>query len=96
MKPKLTKSDLASAVALACGLPRDLAVRAVDTAVTSITHALAQGEDVRITGFGTFRTRTRPERQVRNPRTGQVSLAPESRLVRFVPGNGLRDAMRLE
>lgn len=93
MKPKLTKSDLATAVALACDLPKDLAVRAVDTAVKSITHALAQGEDVRITGFGTFRTRTRPERQVRNPRTGQVMVAPESRLVRFAPGGVLRDAV---
>jgi DNA-binding protein HU-beta len=96
MKQKLNKSDLAAAVALACGLPRDLAVRAVDTTVTSITHALAQGEDVRIIGFGTFRTRTRPERQVRNPRTGQLSLAPEARLIRFVPGSALRDAVKQE
>lgn len=96
MKQNLTKSDLAAAVALACGLPRNLAVRAVNTTVTSITHALAQGEDVRITGFGTFRTRTRPERQVQNPRTGRFSVAPESRDVRFVPGSALRDAVKLE
>lgn len=93
MKQKLTKTDLVEAVALACDLPKDLAVRAVDTAVKSITHALAQGEEVRITGFGTFRTRTRPERQVRNPRTGQVMVASESRLVRFSPGSALREAV---
>ena len=94
MKQKLTKADLAAAVALACGLPKNIAARAVDTAVISITQALAQGEDVRITGFGTFRTRIRPERQVRNPQTGQASLAPEKRLVRFVPGSALRDAVK--
>ncbi|MEW8701941.1 MAG: HU family DNA-binding protein [Candidatus Thiodiazotropha sp.] len=96
MKQKLNKCDLTAAVALACGLPKELAARAVDTTVTSITHALAQGEDVRITGFGTFRTRTRPERQVRNPRTGCLSMAPESRHVRFVPGSALRDAVKQE
>ena len=96
MKQKLNKRDLAAAVALACGLPKELAARAVETTVTSITHALAQGEDVRITGFGTFRTRTRPERQVRNPRTGRLSMTPESRHVRFVPGSVLRDAVKQE
>ncbi len=96
MKQKLNKRDLAAAVALACGLPKELAARAVDTTVTSITHALAHGEDVRITGFGTFRTRTRPERQIRNPRTGRLSMTPESRHVRFVPGSALRDAVKQE
>jgi DNA-binding protein HU-beta len=96
MKQKLNKSDLTAAVALACGLPRDLAARAIETTVTSITHALVHGEDVRITGFGTFRTRTRRERQVRNPRTGRLSMAPETRHVRFVPGSALRDAVNQE
>lgn len=94
MTPKLTKTDLTAAVALACDLPKEFASRAVDTAINSITHALSQGEDVRLIGFGTFSTRTRPQRTGRNPQTGQPIIVPEARLVRFVPGIVLREAVK--
>jgi len=94
MKQKLTKTDLTTAVALACDLPKELASRAVDTAINSIAHALSHGDDVRLTGFGTFSTRIRPQRSGRNPQTGQPIIVPESRLVRFVPGSVLREAVK--
>lgn len=94
MNPKLTKAELAATVALACDMPKEHASRAVDTALESIVHALAQGEDVRITGFGTFSTRMRPQRSVRNPQTGQPVTVPAARSVRFVTGNMLRTAVR--
>lgn len=94
MTPKLTKTDLIAAVALACDLPDKLASLAVNTAINSITHALSQGKDVRLTGFGTFSTRTRPQRTGRNPQTGQPIIVPEARIVRFVPGIVLHEAVK--
>lgn len=96
MKQTLTKTDLTEAVMLSCAISKQDANRAVETALKSITHALAQGEEVRIIGFGTFSVRQRPRRKARNPRTGQLVEVPESRQVRFAPGSALRDAVNAE
>ena len=49
----------------------------VDYLLTAITDALKQGDEVRLTGFGTFTVATRAAGQARNPRTGEpVTVAP--------------------
>ncbi|WP_169545391.1 HU family DNA-binding protein [Sneathiella aquimaris] len=50
----LTKADLATSVAKKNGMTIKDARRVVDTALETITHALTEGQAVRLTGFGTF------------------------------------------
>ena len=58
-----------------------------------IGESLANGEEARILGFGTFGTRNRPARTGRNSRTGEsVSIAPSTVPV-VKPGKTLRDAV---
>ena len=59
-----------------------------------IADALADGEDVRILGFGTFGTRERPARTARNPRTGETIPVAASTVPVFKPGATLRNAVR--
>ena len=89
----MKKSDIASHVASDASLSRAAADAAVNAVFTAITDALAKGETVTITGFGTFSTRARPARQGRNPRTGERIAIAASTAPTFKPGKTLRDAV---
>ena len=89
----MKKSDIASRVANETSLSRAAADAAVNTVFTAITDALAGGEAVTITGFGTFSTRTRPAREGRNPRTGEPIAIQASTAPWFKAGKALRDAV---
>ena len=60
---------------------------------SAITDALANGETVTLTGFGTFTVRSREARQGRNPRTGESITIAASRVPAFKAGKALRDAV---
>jgi DNA-binding protein HU-beta len=51
----------------------------------TLTEALVEGNEVRIHGFGTFRTSQRAARMGRNPRTGEAVKVAARRVVRFAP-----------
>ena len=74
----------------------DAARDAVDGVFAIVGEALADGEDVRLPGFGTFGTfgtRSRPARTGRNPRTGQAISIPASTSPTFKPGKTLKDTV---
>ena len=68
----------------------------MDAVFESVGEALANGEEVRIAGFGTFGTfgtRNRPARTGRNPQTGESLSIPASTAPAFKPGKTLKDAV---
>ncbi len=67
----MNKSELGERLADRTGMTKAAAKDAVDGMFEVIGEALANGEEVRISGFGTFGTRERPARTARNPRTGE-------------------------
>ena len=89
----MNKSDIAGRVASRAGVGRSAAEEAVDAVFEAIGEALARGEDVRIVGFGTFATRSRPARTGRNPRTGENMGIAASTAPTFKAGKPLRDAV---
>ena len=66
----MNKSDLVSAIADNSGLSKADAARALEATTSAITGALAKGDSVAITGFGSFLVRARAARSGRNPQTG--------------------------
>ena len=66
---------------------------AVDSVFATIGEALANGDEVRIEGFGTFSARTRPTCTGRNPRTGEATSISASKSPSFKAGKALRDAV---
>ena len=89
----MNKSEIAGRVAEQTGVARSAAGDAVDAVFEAIAEALAKGEDVRIVGFGTFGTRSRPARTGRNPRTGESMEIAASTVPAFKAGKPLRDAV---
>ena len=69
----MNKSQSADRLAERMGLSKSAAAAAVDAVFETIGEALAEDEDVRIAGFGTFTTKSRPARAGRNPRTGEAA-----------------------
>ena len=89
----MKKSDIAGRVADRIGLSRSGAGNAVDAVFEAVGEALANGEEVRIVGFGTFGTRNRPARTGRNPQTGESLSISASTAPAFKPGKALKDAV---
>lgn len=90
----MTKSELAAKVAAQASLSAAAADKAVVAVFSAISDALASGETVTLTGFGTFSTRRREARQGRNPRTGESITIAASNVPAFKAGKTLRDAVK--
>lgn len=64
--------------------------RAIRATFDVIKEALIKGDEVRVSGFGTFCTRNTKERQGRNPATGEAITIPASRVVRLSVSDGFK------
>jgi len=90
----MTKMDLIEKVAAKVGLTKADAGRAVDALLDSVTGALAKGEKVTVTGFGTFEVRQRAARMGRNPQTGAPLHIAATKTPAFKSGKALKDAVK--
>ena len=90
----MNKSELVKQIADRAGLSQAKAGDALDAFCASVIDALAQGGEVAIIGFGTFKTSDRAERMGRNPQTGEAVLIPASRVPKFSAGKALKDAVK--
>lgn len=87
----LTRADLAEALQREVGLSRADSARLVEGILEHMCEALANGENVKISGFGTFVLRDKSERIGRNPKTGvEVPIAPR-RVLTFRASQMMRD-----
>ena len=87
----LTRADLAEAVNRKLGLSRAESLAMVEEILDLMSDALAAGENVKISGFGTFLLRDKSERVGRNPKTGvEVPITPR-RVLTFRASQMMRD-----
>jgi integration host factor subunit alpha len=87
----LTRADLADVVHRKLGLSRAESAGLVERVLHHLCHALSEGQNVKISGFGSFILRDKGERVGRNPKTGiEVPIAPR-RVMTFRASQILRD-----
>jgi integration host factor subunit alpha len=87
----VTRAQLSEAVYQEVGLSRNESAALVDTVLDEIADALARGEMVKISSFGSFSVRQKGQRIGRNPKTGEeVPISPRKVLV-FRPSHVLKD-----
>jgi len=73
----LTRADLADTINRKLGFSRAEALDLVEAILRHMCKAMADGENVKISGFGTFVLREKRERIGRNPKTGvEVPITP--------------------
>ena len=85
--------ELAKAVAEATGSSEAATKKAITAVFDQIASAAAKGEDVAIPGFGKFAIKDRPERQGRNPATGEAMTIAASKKLTFTAAKGLKDKL---
>ena len=86
----MTKAELAEALHEQVGLNKREAKELVDLFFDALSDTLASGESVRLSGFGNFELRDKPQRPGRNPKTGEEIPITARRVVTFRPGQKLR------
>jgi len=87
----LTRADLAEALNRKLGLSRAESLDMVEAILSHMSDALAAGENVKISGFGTFLLRDKAQRIGRNPKTGvEVPITPR-RVLTFRASQILKD-----
>ena len=89
----MTKAELINVVAQKTELSKKDSEKAVVAVIDAISEALAAGEKVALVGFGTFEVSERPEREGRNPQTGEAMKIAASKSPKFKAGKALKDMM---
>lgn len=79
----LTKAELAELLFEQVGLNKREAKDMVETFFDEIRGALERGESVKLSGFGNFQLRDKPQRPGRNPKTGEEIPISARRVVTF-------------
>ncbi len=93
-KKIMTKDGLIEEVLKITGLSKKDASIAVNGVFDTITKALSRGDEVAITGFGSFRAVKRAARAGVNPKTGAKIQIPASTKPKFRAGKALKEAVK--
>ena len=86
----LTKAELSETLVTDLAFSKRDSRELVDILFEEIRLSLENGESVKISGFGNFDLRDKPQRPGRNPKTGQDVAISARRVVTFKPGQKLK------
>lgn len=89
----LTKAELADLLFERVGLNKREAKDMVEAFFDEIRNALERGEEVKLSGFGNFQLRDKPQRPGRNPKTGEEIPITARRVVTFHASQKLKTAV---
>lgn len=92
-QPTLTKAELAELLFEQVGLNKREAKDMVETFFEEIRDSLRRGEVVKLSGFGNFQLRDKPQRPGRNPRTGEAIPIAARRVVTFHSSQKLKETV---
>lgn len=87
----MTRENIVSAICRKTFLSRNTVNNIIDAMFEGIGDALARGEKVQFTGFGTFEPKKRNARVGRNPHTKEAVPIPARIIPSFKPGKDLND-----
>jgi DNA-binding protein HU-beta len=88
-----TTNEVADKIAADNSLTKVQAKAIVESVFHAIADAAASGAETSIPGFGKFKVRASPEREGRNPATGERMTVAASTKLTFSPAKALKDAL---
>ena len=89
----LTKAELADLLFEKVGLNKREAKDMVEAFFDEVREALRKGDSVKLSGFGNFQLREKPQRPGRNPKTGEEIPITARRVVTFHASQKLKAAV---
>jgi len=90
----MTKKDLIEVVAQKAKLPKKAAKLAVETFLNEIMKALSSGEVVKLSGFGTFKTKMFRKKTIKAIGTKQSKDIAARRMPRYIPGTKIKKMVK--
>jgi len=93
MSKPMTKTQLVAALAEEMGSDKKSASAALDAISAVVTREVSNGGAVTLPGIGKVMCRARPERQVRNPATGETFTKPADKQVKVTIAKALKDSV---
>lgn len=85
----MKKADFITAISEKSGLTKADAENALKAITDTLVEIASDQDKITLAGFGTFEGKERPERQVRNPRTGSTMTAPAKKVMKFKASSAL-------
>jgi integration host factor subunit alpha len=86
----VTRNDFAEVIHQLVGLSKAEGYAMTDLIFSEISESLKRGEEVKISGFGTFKILNKRERIGRNPKTGETAIISARKTVSFHPSAKLK------
>ncbi|MDR0319663.1 MAG: integration host factor subunit alpha [Rickettsiales bacterium] len=86
----ITRSDFANIINRLVGLSKAESYDMTEVIFKEISDSLIKGEEVKISGFGTFKVLEKRARMGRNPKTGEPAVISARRTVSFHPSAKLK------
>ena len=90
----MNKTELITLAAQNAGMARKDAERVINAAIDAVTAALANGDKVQLSGFGSFEVKDREARMGRNPHTKEAVEIPPVRVPDFKPSQNLKEIVK--
>lgn len=90
----MNKSELINHIAASAGISKTQATAALQAVETGVIDTLANGGEVTLVGFGTFKVTDRAARTGRNPKTGEEIQISASKAPTFKAGKAFKEALK--
>ncbi|MDQ0391327.1 HU family DNA-binding protein [Labrys monachus] len=88
-----TTNEIAEKIASGENLTKAQAKAVVEYVFKAIADAAVAGAETSIPGFGKFKVKSTPEREGRNPATGEAMTIAASKKLTFVPAKAIKDSL---
>lgn len=89
----MNNSDLADTIASTAEVSKTDARKIVNAVFVAIADAAANGEEISLNSFGKFKVKDSPEREGRNPATGEAMTIKASKKLTFTPAKAVKDKL---
>lgn len=86
----VTRADVAETIYEEIGLSRKDSTDILDMILDEVVKDLSEGNDVKLSSFGTFSLRNKKARAGRNPKTGVEAVISSRRVISFKPSQTMR------
>lgn len=89
----MTKQELIAVISEKTGIRKETVALVIEETHTAIVSVMKKGEQVKISGFGTFHVLDKPERKGRNPFSGETIQISARRIPKFRAAKALKESL---